>query len=250
MLGVNRMKDIFEIEILKLKNSKILSIVILAPIFMVVQGALNLIRYYNLFTGKGQDVWKQLYSQSMIFYVGVLLPVLVSIVMTLMARIENANGSWKHYLSLPVKKEKIYGIKFIIGCGLVFINIAVLIVSMIIAGKVIGIQGHMPYNMILIQPMAVYVSSLPIMAILYVLSIRFSHMALPLGVGIGLSIPAMIVANSKFWMFYPWTYPIMAGLGGDMDTFSKGNIVYKISFIFLIIVFSFGYVRFKKKDVA
>lgn len=244
------MKDIFEIEILKLKNSKILSIVILAPIFMVVQGVSNLIRYYDLFTGKGQNVWEQLYNQSMILYVSVLFPILISIVMTLMARIENANNSWKHYLSLPVKKEKIYGIKFIIGCGLVFINIIVLIISMLIAGGIMGVKGHIPYNTVLIQPMVIYVSALPIMAILYVLSIRFSHMALPLGVGIGLSIPAMLVANSKLWIFYPWTYPIMAGLGGDMDTFSKGNIVYIISFILLIAVFSFGYGRFKKRDVA
>lgn len=208
------MRDIFGLEMLKLKNSKVLWIVTLAPIFMVIQEALNLIRYYDLFTGKGQNVWEQLYSQSMIFYVSILLPILISIVMTLIARIENTNNNWKHYLSVPIDKEKVYGIKFIIRCILIFTNILVLILSIIIAGKIIGIEGNIPYKNLLIKPMVTYIAALPIMAILYVSSIRFSHMAIPLGIGIKLTLPAMIVANSKFWIFYPWTYPIMAALGG------------------------------------
>ena len=61
------MKDIIAVELLKLKNSKILWIVILPPAFMVMQGVINLLRYYDLFTGHGQNVWEQLYMQSMIF---------------------------------------------------------------------------------------------------------------------------------------------------------------------------------------
>lgn len=85
------MRDIVAVELLKLKNSKILWIVILAPAFMVLQGVINLMRYYDLFTGHGQKVWEQLYTQSMIFYVMILFPVLISVVMTLVARIENAH---------------------------------------------------------------------------------------------------------------------------------------------------------------
>src|SRR5690606_38560679 len=138
--------------VLKLKNTKILLIVILAPIFMVAQGGINLIRYYDLFTGKGQNVWEQLYSQSMIFYASILFPILVGIVMTLIARIENTNNSWKHYLSLPIDKQKVYGIKFILGCLLVFINILVLIISMLAAGKIIGVEGNIPYKVIFTKP--------------------------------------------------------------------------------------------------
>lgn len=243
------MRDIFGIEILKLKKSKILWIVTLAPIFMVLQGALNLLRYYDLFTGEGQNVWEQLYTQSMIFYASILFPILISIVMTLIARIENTNDNWKHYLSLPIDREKVYGIKFLIGCIFVFINILVFIFSIILAGKITGIEGNIPYEALLIRPMVTYIAALPIMAILYVLSIRFSHMAIPLGIGIGLTLPAMIVANSKLWIFYPWTYPIMAALGGDMEVFNKGSIIYMVSFILLFIVLSFGYNGFMKRDI-
>ncbi len=50
-------------------------------------------------------------------------------------------------------------------------------------------------------------------------------MAIPLGVGIGLTLPAIIVANSRYWILYPWTYPIMAALGGDMEI-SAREILY------------------------
>lgn len=244
------MKTIVEIEMWKLKNSKILWIVILVPAFMVAQGVINFIRYHDLFTGKGQNAWEQLYSQSMIFYVWILFPVLISLVMTLLARIENANQNWKHYLSLPVSREKIYGIKFLIGCALVLVNVFVLIACMLAAGKVIGVQEDIPYEMIFIQPMAAYVAALPIMAVLYALSIRFSHMAVPLGVGIGLTVPAMIVANTKYWVVYPWTYPIMAALGRNIDIFDKGRVIYLIGILLLIRIFRFGCGRFAKKDIV
>lgn len=243
------MKDILEIEILKLRNSKILWIVTLAPLFMVVQGTTNLLRYYDLFTGQGQNVWEQLYTQSMILYVSVLLPVLISVVMTCLARLENANNGWKQYLSLPVERGKIYGAKFILGCGLILLNILVLILGLVGAGKIIGVSGAIPLK-VLLQPLATFVAAMPIMVLLYVLSLKFSHLALPLGVGIGLSLPAMVVANTKYWLIYPWTYPIMAALGGDFDVFSKGSMVYLISLVLLIFIFAIGYREFTGRDIV
>ncbi|NLZ54412.1 MAG: ABC transporter permease subunit [Thermoanaerobacteraceae bacterium] len=139
------MKDILAVEILKLKNSKILWIAVLAPAFIVVQGGLNLIRYYDLFTGAGQDVWAQLYTQSMIFYVSILYPILISIIITLIARIENLNSCWKYYFSLPVDRGKIYIVKFIMACAIMFIDVLAFILSVIAVGKLIGINGPVPY---------------------------------------------------------------------------------------------------------
>ncbi|NLM51415.1 MAG: ABC transporter permease subunit [Firmicutes bacterium] len=243
------MKEIIVVELIKLKGSKIFWIVILAPAFMVLQGAVNLLRYYDLFTGQGQNAWEQLYTQSMIFYVMILFPVLISVVMTLVARMENAHHGWKQYLSLPVKKEVVYTIKFIIACGVIFINILALLISILISGFFLGLEGNLPWQNFIVRPMAMYVAALPVMAVLYVVSIRHKQMTIPLGIGIGLALPAMLVANSKFWLVYPWTYPIMAALGVDMDLFSKGPIVYFVSIILLIIVFLSGSKNFCQKDI-
>lgn len=244
------MKEIIAVELLKLKNSKILWIVILTPVFMVLQGVINLIRYYNLFTGRGQNVWEQLYTQSMIFYVMILFPVLISVVMTLVARLENAHHGWKQYLSLPVKKEAVYVIKFLTACGLVFVNILALIMSMLLAGLFIGVEGNLPYQTLISRPMLTYLTALPMMAILYVLSIRYTQMTVPLGIGIGLTLPAMVVANSKYWIICSWTYPVMAALGGTMGVFNKGHFVYLISIILFVAVLLYGIRSFSQKDIS
>jgi len=243
-------KDIFAVEILKLKNSKILWIAILAPAFIAVQGGLNLVRYYDLFTGKGQNVWIQLYTQSMIFYVSILFPLLICVIITLIARLEHLNSCWKYYFSLPVDRGKIYIVKFIIGCAIVFIDVAAFILSVIVVGKLIGLEGPVPYETILIKPLAAYFAALPIIAIIYVLSVSYTQMALPLGIGTCSALPAMLVANTKYWITYPWSYPIMAALGGDFDVFNKGSVTYIISTFLLIAVFSYGYCTFIKRDIA
>jgi len=244
------MKDIIAVELLKLKNSKILWIVILAPAFMVLQGVINLMRYYDLFTGQGQNLWEQLYTQSMIFYVMILFPALISVVMTLVARIENSHRGWKQYLSLPVKKGTVYVIKSVIAFGLVFINILTLIIAMLIAGILIGAQESLPYLSLIGRPLATYIAALPIMAILYVLSIRYSQMTVPLGIGIGLALPAMLVANTKYWLIYPWTYPIMAALGENMEIFNKGHLVFLASIILSAAVLMYGVRNFNKRDIV
>ena len=71
-------------------------------------------------------------------------------------------------------------------------------------------------------------------------------MALPLGAGIGLALPAMIVANSRYWIIYPWSYPIMAALGGDFDVFDKGSLIFFLSLFLLLVVFAWGYANFIK----
>lgn len=244
------MRDIISVETLKLKNSKILWIVTLAPAFIVMQGVINLLRYYDLFTGQGQNVWEQLYTQSMVFYVMILFPALISVVMTLVARIENSHQGWKQYLSLPVRKETVYIVKFIIACLLVLVNMLAFIICMFLAGLIIGVEGNFPYQSLIGRPMATYLAALPIMAILYVLSIRYSQMTIPLGIGIGLALPAMVVANSKYWVVYPWTYPIMAALGGNMEVFSKGNLVYVTSVILSSVVLMYGIMSFRKRDIV
>ncbi|GFN23497.1 hypothetical protein [Thermanaeromonas sp. C210] len=60
-----------------------------------------------------------------------------------------------------------------------------------------------------------YIASLPLMIITFLLSINISQMGIPLGTGIGFTLPSLLVANTRYWVFYPWTYPIMAALGGD-----------------------------------
>lgn len=56
------MKKIYKAELLKLRHSKILNIVMFLPLFFVILGFTNFLRYRGLFTEKGQNVWSQVYT--------------------------------------------------------------------------------------------------------------------------------------------------------------------------------------------
>jgi len=154
------MTKIFKLEIMKLKGLSLMWIVTMAPMFMVLQGALNFLRYYDLFTNKGQNIWKQIFIQSNVFYSFTLLPILITIIMIGTARVENNNGGWKYLLSLPVQRNKIYAAKFFIGFLLTLINVLVFIMSVFAAGKLAGAPGAIPYDTIVVKPLMAFASSL------------------------------------------------------------------------------------------
>ena len=241
------MLKMLQIEMLKLKHSKILWIAVLAPAFIVFQGASNFLRYYDLFTEKGQNIWDQIYTQSVIFYSFLLLPILITLIMSIIGKVENDNGGWKYALTLPIKRKDMYISKFIMGSFMVLINILVFIISVLIAGKMVKAPSPIPYGMIVGQPILSYIVSFPIMIIIYIISINFSHIGIPLGLGIGLTLPTILVANTKYWILYPWTYPAMATSGGGM--FEENMLIYPISIILFIIVFIIGLYRFKNRDI-
>lgn len=241
------MKKIIGLELLKLKNSRIFLVVTLAPVFMVFQGVANFLRYYDIFTSRGQNMWYQIYLQSSVFYVSALFPALIALIMVSLARIEYVSGGLRYYLTLPVKRSYVYAAKLLVGCMLSLLNVLVFSLSLLVAGKVIGAPGEIPYDIILTRPLLVYIASLPVMIVTFLLSINFSQIGIPLGIGIGLATPSLLVANTRYWVFYPWTYPIMAALGGELFKntyfpFVAGPL------IFVILTFA-GLRWFKEKDV-
>lgn len=242
------MKDIIKIEFMKLKHSGLMWIAILAPVLMVLQGAGNFIRYHKLFTEKGQNVWGKIYEQSSLFYAVMLLPILAAVIVTFLVKIENQNDGWKYFLTLPVSRAKVFISKFIAALTLILINILSFSCTVFIMGKLLGAEKEVPYGLIFGKPFAAAVTIIPVMIIIYIISIRFSGIGVPLGISIGLSVPAILVANTKFWAAYPWTYPIMAMLGGDR--FDKGASVYMLSIVLSAVIFVYGCMWFKKRDVV
>lgn len=243
------MKKLLTVELLKLKHSKIIWIVILAPMFIVLQGVTNFMRYHDLFTQNGQNIWYKIFEQSIIFYCILLLPLLITLVITLMTRIENINNGWKYYLALPVPRSQVYLAKLIIGSGLILINIFFFSLSMYLGGKLVGAEKTVPYSLIFIKPLLAYIASFPIISILYLISVKFSKEAIILAVGIVGSIPAILAANTKVWFLYPFSYPIIASLSDKFNESSLGLWLYPL-ILSIFIIFLIGGIRnFNKKDI-
>lgn len=243
------MKKAFRAELLKLKHSKILNIVMFVPLFFVILGFSNFLRYRELFTEKGQNVWQQIYTQSSMFYGLFLIALFITIIMAILVRIENSEDNFKRILTLPVKRSDIYISKLTVGCGIVFLNLVIFMILTIVAGVITAPSSvSMPMNLIY-SPMLCFIASLPVIAIQYYLSMKFSNIAIPLGVGVVFSLPSILINNTKYWILFPWTYPGRALLNGANMSFDFSSSMYIMAIIVFMAFVLIGMYEFNNKDI-
>lgn len=243
------MKGIYKVEMLKLKHSKILYITMLTPIFFVILGVVNFMRYKELFTEKGQNVWVQIYTQSSMFYGLFIMALLITIITAILFRIENSCDSLKRMLTLPVRREKLYLSKLAVACNMIFLNLLVFIIIMLTLGLLVVPHGEKMPMRVIYSPLLCMIASMPVVSVQYYLSMKFKNIYVPLGVGVFFSIPSILINNTKYWMFFPWDYPGRVLLNGGSVQFDFPLYMYGVSIgIFLLFTF-IGIWEFKKKDI-
>ncbi|MTI69807.1 MAG: hypothetical protein FH751_06070 [Firmicutes bacterium] len=241
-----------KIELLKIKGSKVLFIAILFPIFSVLQGAMFL--QYIKRSGESFQFWRMLFSGSTFFYATLLYPMIIILVFAIITRLEHINNGWNQLLTFPIKRKNVYLSKLLLGCVIIFLNLAMLSIGIIIAGLILGGDANIPYNIILGKPILAFISSLPIISFQFFLSIKFKHIGVPLGIGSALTLPVILVINStKYWIVYPFAYPMIA-ITPNLVTLSeeqilKHYIMYGVSGLIFIIIIGIGLLKFKNKDI-
>ncbi|MEN8906920.1 MAG: ABC transporter permease [Clostridiales bacterium] len=238
------MTSILKIEIMKLKRSSVLSMMVSLALLPIVSG------YYTIgkFIALGDNAsWDDLYNFSIPIYTLVILPTLIIISFAMISRIEYLNNGWKQYLCLPVSKTKIYISKLLIGSFLIFGSILVYCVGYIIAGFMNGLSQPINY-FILLKLVGIFVASLPVVVFQYFLSMRFANLGLPLGIGFTFMLPNFMVAGSdKYYIFYPWSYPYALGKAEAFGMMEITMLV--ISIVVPLLMFLFGLKKFISKDI-
>ncbi|GEN36492.1 MULTISPECIES: ABC transporter permease [Aneurinibacillus] len=238
-------------ELMKLRRSGVVWIAVLAPLFLVLQGVANFMRYRDsAFANSRRTEWEILYEQCIILYPSLLLPLVITILMALLARIEHGQNGWKQLLALPVTRAQVYVSKLIIACLLVFLNLSVLSAGTLLAGLAVGAEGAVPYGLLLGRGLLAFIAVLPVVAVQFVLSFRFSHAGVPLALGTGLAAPTIFAANSEhFWIYYPWTYPVMTYFGPSMEKFEQDTVMYGIAAALFALFLLLGFREFRKRDM-
>jgi hypothetical protein len=151
-------------ELMKLRRSGVVWIAVLAPLFLVLQGVANFMRYRDsAFANSRRTEWEILYEQCIILYPSLLLPLVITILMALLARIEHGQNGWKQLLALPVTRAQVYVSKLIIACLLVFLNLSVLSAGTLLAGLAVGAEGAVPYGLLLGRGLLAFIAVLPVM---------------------------------------------------------------------------------------
>ena len=174
--------DLLKIEFMKVKRSKIVPLIFIAPLLVVVSGVANLSNY---FTPEYTNAWPAMFIQSALVYAYYLLPFSMIVVCVMIAGRETGNNGILKMLALPV---------------------VVFVIAGLIATQTMGVTETLPILYLLKWCLGLFLTMLPCIAAMWAITVLFEKPLLSVGLNLLLVIPGVLVANTPLWIAYPYCY--------------------------------------------
>jgi len=139
-----------------------------------------------------------------------LLPFSMAVLCVLLSQRERTNNGMLKMLALPISRAKLAVAKLIVLISYVGIQLFLFFLFFIAAGLyttyVTKIAGGLPALYILTWSVILLVSSIPALAIMWMITTIIEKPILSMGLNILLVIPSILVANTPLWPAYPFCY--------------------------------------------
>jgi hypothetical protein len=200
-----------------------------------------------------------------------ILPMLIVFIAYSVNSIEHKADTWKSLFSLPISKLSVYAAKYFYAFFLVFLCLLLFVLFTLGFGNLLGalkpalkFSEYNAAGLLTKVYFKLFLSSLGILSIQFLLSLLFRDFLKPMGIGFICTITGAILAGNgwKYAYLFPYSHPMMAiktmedglknrpGPGGmpqiTIDLFTKEIFV---SLAIAIIIFVAGYVIVLKKSV-
>ena len=240
---------VLQMEWDKLKGTRIWVIATLLPLLAVLQGQL----FVQLLRARAVEIdpWLLLYTGSLSLFAPLILPVLIALLTALVARVEHQQDTWKQLFALPVRRAQIYAAKLILSAALFAYSLLILSLGLLLAGWLGRAGGAVPWGLLLGRPALIGLAALPILAVQYYLSYRFHSVIIPLVAAVGLTLPALLAANSaRLWIYFPWTYPTVIAMTDTVLSTGRLALVLLISALLFAAITAYSLARFSQRDVV
>lgn len=199
--------ELLRIEFMKVKRSKIVPLIFVAPLLVVASGVVNLSRY---FTPEYTNAWPAMFIQSALVYAYYLLPFSMIVVCVMIAGRETRNNGILKMLALPVSRHALSIAKFCVLAFYLLMEMVVFLAVFVIAGTVatttIGVTETLPIRYLLKWCVGLFLTMLPCVAIMWAITVLFEKLLLSVGLNLLLVIPGVLVANTPLWIAYPYCY--------------------------------------------
>ncbi len=199
--------ELLKIEFMKVKRSKIVPLIFVAPLLVVASGVANLSRY---FTPEYTNAWSAMFIQSALVYAYYLLPFSMIVVCVMIAGRETGNNGILKMLALPVSRYAFSIAKFCVLAFYLFMEMVVFLAVFVIAGTVatstMGMTETLPVLYLLKWCVGLFLTMLPCVGTMWAITILFDKPLLSVGLNLLLVIPGVLVANTPLWIAYPYCY--------------------------------------------
>ena len=222
----------FQSERLKTKRSLALWIVVIGGFFTpAIVTIIRLVQYKTLPTLYSSDqFWTQLWQNSWESMAIFLLPMGVVLATSLITQIEYKNNTWKQVHTTPLSLTTIFLSKLAVIVIMMFqffvlFNIGIYLSAIIPYLLVSGVPyptAPFPYLYFLEQNLLYFIDCLPIIALQYLISLKFKNFLVPVGTGFVFWIGALASLPWKYGYIIPYTYTTFLYLKSDVD--NKANV--------------------------
>ncbi|ERI09693.1 ABC transporter permease [Aneurinibacillus aneurinilyticus] len=201
-----RLPDVFATEVYKQKNGIMWWLVIGGP--LLIAGLIFIdvwVRYdYLLTKNRSAELgpWGIMLGEAVYLW-AMFMPMGITLIAAIVHYREFSENAWKHLLSLPVTRGSVYVSKWLLIVLLTYLAILFLMLGFFVAGKIIGLSAPFAFGSYGRYALYQAVGALGIISIQHWLSSRFKNVIMPVAIGIGLSVCAIFLAQSKVLSFFP-----------------------------------------------
>jgi lantibiotic transport system permease protein len=207
-------------------------------------------------TNRSARLWETLYNRSWQFMGFFLLPMGVVLATSLIVQLEYRSQGWKQLAAAPVSYPAVYVAKLGVILALlleffVLFNLGIWLEGVLpaLSRGVSYPAERFPFVAVLWGNGRFLLDCLPIVALQYVLSLQFRNFMIPLGVGLGLYVAAMVAAHWRYGYAVPYTYPVLEYIGKRSPSPGADFHVWSIGYTVLFLVV--GYILYiTKKERA
>lgn len=199
--------ELLKIEFMKVKRSKIVPLIFVAPLLVIVSGVANLSRY---FTPEYTNAWQAMFIQSALVYSYYLLPFSMIVVCVMIAGRESSNHGIVKMLSLPVSRYRLSIAKFCVVLFYLFMEMAVFLLVFFVAGmvatKTMGITEAVPLLDLVRWCVSLLLTMIPCVSAMWAFTVLFEKTLWAVELNLLLVIPGVLAASTPVWVVYPYCY--------------------------------------------
>lgn len=248
---------LLKIEFMKVKRSKIVPLIFIAPLLVVASGVANLSRY---FTPEYTNAWPAMFIQSALVYAYYLLPFSMIVVCVMIAARETGNNGILKMLALPVSRYSLSIAKF---CVLVFyllmemvVFLAVFVAAGTVATRTMGVTETLPIFYLVKWCAGLFLTMLPCVGTMWAITVLFEKPLLSVGLNLLLVIPGVLVANTPLWIAYPYCYSgYLVSCSLHDFTVESNTMAFSlfpfmpVALLVFVLAFAVAVIKFGKKEM-
>ena len=214
----------------KLKGSLAALMIILGPLSVVV--FVHLMLFARGFTSLEKIGWGGFVQGGISLWAYLVFPLLVALQAAAINSIEHQVDGWKRVFALPVRASYVYLAKFLLLLLILLVSSLLLAVGLVGTATLASVMMEgLPvlapglWEMAFLRVLACVAGGGLMIALHFLLSWVMNSFVFPITVGVIATMAVLQVGSSKYWIWHPWTWGLIAGAASDRSNAELGIVL-------------------------